>query len=53
MSKTIKVVVDVMDVPLGQCDFINSNSMAMVANLELSFNTEGKREIFTHSNLGF
>jgi hypothetical protein len=51
MSKTTKVV-DAMDAPLGQCDFMNSNSMAMVANLELSYNTEGKREIFTHSNLG-
>jgi hypothetical protein len=24
----------------------------MVANIELSYNSEGKREIFTHSNLG-
>jgi hypothetical protein len=52
MSKTTKVVVYAMDTPLGPCDFMNSNSMAMVANLELSYNLEGKREIFTHSNLG-
>jgi hypothetical protein len=42
MSKTTKVVVYAMDTPLGPCDFMNSNSMAMVANLELSYNWRAK-----------
>jgi hypothetical protein len=52
MSKTTKVV-NAMDAPLRQCDFMNLNSMAMVANLELSYNLEAKERFSPIPILGF
>jgi hypothetical protein len=52
MSKRTKVV-DAMDVHYGQCDFMNLNSMAMLANLELNYNLVAKQTFSPIPILGF